>query len=246
MPSASVRGGVAAASCVVALTGLTACQTTQETAALKAISSARQLDDHPVTVTKSNPQVKVTEVTLLRGKSGSAVAVGLRNAGKKPVNDLPISVGVTQSGKQVLLNEKAGGQYFKNHAPALAPGKSTTFVFTTDDKLKDAAAPFARVGFPAKKPPTVAHRIPVVKVTEVRATKGPSPSVTVSLENTTGRPQYQITAYAWSEKKGRYVAAGRSGTTDLGTHDTDNLTIPLIGDADPSAVKFAAPATIFN
>lgn len=247
-PSRHIRTGAGLASCAVALAGLTACQTTQQTAAMRAIDSQRQRsDDFRVRVTEENPQVQVVRTDLVTSKKGTAIAVDIRNAGSKPVNDLPITVGVLQGGKQVLLNEKPGS-YWKNHAPAIGPGKTTTWVFATEDKLKGATKPFAKVGLPIKHPPTTAtEALPVITVHQlgVEGKKG-ARSVKVSVHNTAPHPQYGMTVYAWATKGGRTVLAGRSGATDLSTGDTDTLTIDLIGDASPSAIRLSAPPTIFN
>ncbi len=243
-----IRTGAGVASCAVALAGLTACQTTQQTAALRAIDSQRQRsDDYRVRVTEENPQVRVVRTDLVRSKKGTAIAVDIRNNGPKPVNDLPISVGVEQEGKEVFLNEKPGS-YWKNHAPAIDPGKTTTWVFTTEDKLTGAKRAFAKVGLPIKHPPTTATAaLPVLAVRQlgVDGKKG-AQRVKVAVHNTAPDPQYGMTVYAWSTKGGRTVLAGRSGATDLSTGDTDTLTIDLIGDASPGEIRFSAPPTIFN
>lgn len=235
------------ASCVVALTGLTACQTTQETAALKAIDSARQrADDFPVVVKQQNPDVTITSTDLIRSKAGSAVVVVFRNDGAKAVNDLPISVGVVDKGKRMLLNKRPGS-YYKNHAPAIGPGEDGTWVFTTDDPLKKARKPFALIGLPPKNPPTVAETVPILEVSRAGFTRSNGGAeVKALISNTTGGPQYGLTVYAWARQGGRIVAAGNSGATDLSTDDSDTVKIDLVGEADPASIELSAPATIFD
>ena len=115
---------------------LAACNTTQQTAARLKVRSKRLLADRrPIEVSGKAPGVKVLRASLLRGTGGAAVAVALRNNGPKPINDLPLEVGLDRGGHFVPLNRKPTS-YFQAHAPALAPGENGTWVFTTHERAR--------------------------------------------------------------------------------------------------------------
>src|SRR5580704_14774199 len=73
-----------------------------------------------VVVTRSDPNITVLGVSMLRGAAGAAVAVSVRNDSRNPVSDLPINVGVkTAAGKVAYLNREAELPYFQTHIGGL-------------------------------------------------------------------------------------------------------------------------------
>ena len=101
MPSAeriTTRLAVGAGVCLLLVGALAACNTTQQTAARLKVRSKRLLADRrPIEVTGEAHGVKVLRASLLRGAAGTAVAVDLRNSGPKPINDLPLEVGLDEA-----------------------------------------------------------------------------------------------------------------------------------------------------
>jgi hypothetical protein len=236
---------MALALCPLLALGLVACETTQEKAARLAVRSDRKSDRKPIQVRRVDHQVKVVRVSLVRGSGGAAVAVTLRNTGSTPVNDLPILVGVKTAGGEQPLNADGHLPYFQAHAPAIAPGEETTWVFTTEDDLASAQSAYAKVGQPPSSPVTTASRVPALSVhTDSHSSGGETVHATVS--NGTGLPQYDLAVYAWADKGGHLVAAGHAQISDLNEGDSSTVKVALIGDPKGADVHVAAPPTIFQ
>ena len=88
-----------------------------------------------------------------RGRT--AVVVELRSRARTPLTDVPIAVGVrTRGGKALALNGGRDLDWFETHVAALAPGATTTWVFTARRRVPAGARAYARVGVPTSKPAT--------------------------------------------------------------------------------------------
>src|ERR1700680_2794580 len=122
-------------------------ETTQEKNARATLQAERLVAARSsVHVTRSTPQVGVLGVTMVRSRSGTAVAITMRNDSDRPISDLPVSVGVrTRSGHVEYLNRQPELPYFQTHVAGLGPGASTTWVLSTRHHAP-AGRPFARVG----------------------------------------------------------------------------------------------------
>ncbi len=210
MPSASVTFTLLAMSSLLVVGALVGCTTTQQTATWLHIRSERELDRRkPIDVKQADPEVHVVRSSVVRGAGGTALAVNLRNQGSEPVNDLPLAVGVKAPGANATyLNDQGHLPYFEAHAPALAPGEETTWVYTTTKALPAGSA-VARVGV-AASPPTKASRVPELEVADVSSSQAkpekgkPPPQATIEAEiaNDTGMTQYDVAVYVWAEKGG--------------------------------------------
>ena len=254
MPSASVTITLLAMSSLLAAAALVGCTSTQQTATWLHIRSERELDRRKaIDVKQADPGLHVVRSAVIRGAGGTAIAVDLRNQGSKPVNDLPLAVGVkTPRGETTYLNDQGHLPYFEAHAPALAPGQEGTWVYTTTRALPAGSA-VARVGV-AASPPTTASRVPELEITgvstsEAKREKGKPPSpatVEAEIDNDTGMTQYDVAVYAWAEKGGRYVAAGGGTAGDLDAGEGTTVKLELVGDPDGAEVHVAAPPTIFQ
>jgi hypothetical protein len=228
----------AAVSLVALATAVSGCATTQDANKRASIQADRTLASRkPLVLRGSDPQVQVVRTSVVTGIDGSAVVVVLRNRGDAPVNDLPIEVG--QRGKGPL-NARPNVPYFQSHAPAIAPGAETTWVYVTKDKVTGSA--YARVGAPAAGAPE-AGDIPELDVSD---SDPRDDSVVAKVENGTGIPQYGLDVYAVAQKGGRYVAAGRASVTHLGVDQSTDLRLNLIGDAKGSRIQIYAPPTLFE
>lgn len=117
--------------CVVLLALLVAgCESTQSKSARLQKSSKGQLSSGKgVVVKKENPDVKVIATSTLKDKNGEAVVVHLRNTGKAPLANLPISVKLAdQSGKAVYTNTTPGLEAALAHVAFLNPGQELYWV----------------------------------------------------------------------------------------------------------------------
>jgi hypothetical protein len=237
---------VAGATGLVALSALTGCQTTQDAAARIAVRNARILDSrHPVQVSQANPDVKVLKTAVVTDGDGTAVLARFRNTGKRALNDLPVSVTVrSASGKSVRLTQRPVS-YFQGHAPALAPDETATWVFTTKNKdAKGARSAKVVVGLP-QKPPAVASDVPQqLQISDLKPEGHGRFEVTVN--NTSGLPQYDLDVYAWAQRGGRYVGAGHTSVLHVGTGESTKVQLKLIGNPRGAQVHVSAPPTIFQ
>ena len=235
------------AACAIALVAAAGCgQTTQDQNQRLGLRAKRTVESRtPVEVRKPSPDVEVVRASVLRGEKESAVAVTLRNTGDQIVNDLPIVVGVRGSEGDEILNSSAETPYFQAHAPVLAPGEQTTWVYVAKDDLGDGDA-FARVGEPSDVL-AVAPATPEIGVSHKAKDpkKGP-PTVTVELDNANDFPQYDLEVYAWAEKGNRTVAAGRGVVEHISSNGAAELKLTLVGDPGNSEIQVQAPATFFE
>ena len=107
----SARTAILAATCIpLAATALAGCKTTQQLNDRKELWADRTVASRvPVHVAKQNPDVKVLSTSTLKDKNGEAVVVRMRNVGKQPLADLPVSVKLAdKGGKAVYTNTQPG------------------------------------------------------------------------------------------------------------------------------------------
>jgi hypothetical protein len=231
VPSAS-RALVA----VLALGGVTACDSTQNKNERAKLGATRILESRkPQRVTQANPNVAVTDVALVRGRRSAAIVVELRSRAAEPLTDVPIAVGV---GK-VTLNERRRLDWFQTHVPAIPAGGSVTWVFETRRPLKRPGRPFARVGVPQTPPISHAQSLPTINASS-------EPGGRVVVENDSDVPQYGLQVYALARDGGRYVAAGKASLEHLGTGGSKTVRVPLTGRPEECRLTVHAIPTIFQ
>jgi hypothetical protein len=218
---------------------LSGCATTQDANRRASIQADRTLASRrALELRGTDRDVRAVTTTVLNGKEGSAVVAVLRNRGSQPVNDLPIEVG-PEGGQPV--NARPNVPYFQSHAPAIAPGEETTWVYVSKDPLGSNRA-FVRVGAHPTPPLTTADHVSALDA----GGKGDGSSVKADVTNDTGVPQYDLDVYAVARTGGRMVAAGRANVEHLGVTESAHLTLPVIGDAKGAQVQIFAPQTLFQ
>ena len=229
---------------------LVGCATTQDEAARLQLNSARTRATQVSTrVTRTNPNITVQRVELLTGHRRSAIVVTLHNESQHPVSDLPISVGVTgHDGRKQYLNAASGLQYFLTHIPAVPAGGSLTWVFTTHRALASSSRPFALVG--SEVPPLV-PQLRVLPRIVAGAVGGVGrahavPEVRVVVHNASSIPQYGLQLYAFAQRSGRAVSAGRATIAHLAGQGTTTLNVALVGSARLGPITLEASPTVFG
>lgn len=240
---------------LISLTSLAAggCATTQQAAARLQLNDARiRAAEKPTRVSVAGGIVQVTRVALVRAGEGDAFIVQVRNPGSRAVTDLPISVGVT-AGRRTLPFLNAGSpleySYFDAHLPAVRPGGSLTWVYTTSRRLPAHARPFALVG---GRPTTVVPRwsgMPAVRaivLAPAATAGGGSGRVSVSVENLSAIPQYQLQVYAVARDGVRQTAAGSLTVPYLGANTSARLSLPLLGRGEHARLQVEALPTTFQ
>ena len=244
----SVRRASAACAATLPLAVvLTGCVSTQQIAARARLVSARVLAGQNVTeVVSANPGVTVGHVGLIQSRMGTAIVVPLRNNSSRTLTDLPISVGFHTAGEDRLyLNRAANLDYFENHVAAIGPHADSTWVFTTDRRVREGR-PFATVGL-AQLHPAAGEDLPRIGVSLRAGGSAPAGrTVEVSVSNRSGIPQYGLQVYVVAVRAGRDLGAGRAEVTHLGTHATATLSVALFGVAGRAALRLIAVPTIFS
>ena len=239
---------------VVAATALAGCSTTQQEAARLQLNSARiRSSQTPTEVTVPGHAVDVTRVARVVTGAATAFVVQVRNAGRRPVSDLPISVGVRVGGRRpiyVTRQSQLEFSYFDAHLPLVPAGGTLTWVYTTNRRLPRHARPFALVGQTPSNTAPHTNPLPVVRARAVTpspaaSAAGASP-LAVSLRNLSSVPQYQLQVYAVAEHAGRYVAAGSFTVPHLGSNASSRLKLPILGHIGNARLQIEAAPTIFQ
>jgi hypothetical protein len=221
----SVRNASLVVAGALALAG---CTTTQHEAQRERLDSARQRAALESTrVTTANTVVTATSVAEVRADGKTAFVVTIGNRGHRAVTDLPISVGYTRaSGASAFLNSAANLNYFESHLPAVRPGKSLVWVFTTDRTVPSGSRAFARIGLKRAVPALLAERVNIGVGYRYLPTMN---SLTVHLTNSTSVPQYQLQVYAYAKRDGHYVGAANATVMNLGAGTRRNIRLGLVG-----------------
>lgn len=228
---------------------LAGCSTTQQEAARLQLNSARiRASENAVRVTRSDPDVSVGSVVLIRGQAQSAILVVIRNATSTPLSDLTISVGLRAGARGPrYVNAIAGLTYFGAHLPAIPAGGVLRWVFVTSSRIPPRASAFARVGSPPAwaSMPAV---LPTVSAAPVRTLPaGPHASeLTVRVSNTSGMPQYQLPVYAYARRGARYLAAGSTIIAQLASGASTTLRLRLVGAVGSGSIGVQITPTIFQ
>jgi hypothetical protein len=219
---------------LLALSAVAGCDSTQNKNERAKLGATRELASRkPQRVTNPNPDVRVTGVSLVRGRSSTAIVVDLRSSATTPLTDVPISVGVGRR----YLNTRRGLAWFQTHVPAIAARGRATWVFASARRLKQADRPFARVG----RPTSISR---ATSLPSISAEAGPRGRVVV--RNTSSVPQYGLQVYALARAGGRYVAAGKAALDHLGTGTHKTVRLSMTGRARDVPLRVYAIPTIFQ
>jgi hypothetical protein len=246
--SASRFRGVAIATGALAVTlPLAGCTTTQHEAQRVQLESARQRASLKVTrVRGANATVAPTSVATVSAGGRTAFVVTVRNAGNRWVTDLPISVGYQRAdGTRTYLNASANLNYFQAHLPAIAAGRSLTWVYTVAHHAPPhGARPFAIVGTKPAAPARLTETNVRIELEVGHVTR--TGSVTVHLDNPSSVPQYQFQVYAYARQGSHYVAAGNLTVAELGGGAKQRVRIRMVGVVASANLHVEAIPTILQ
>jgi hypothetical protein len=217
------------------------CVTTQDRNARAKLSAERQIAARePLRLGARNAEVKVIRSALVRARGATAVVVELRSRARTPLTDLPIAVGVrTRGGKTLALNGGRNLDWFATHVAALAPGATTTWVFTARRRMPAGARASARVGVPLTKPTSKASSLPRLQASNLGGGR-------VRVRNASDVPQVDLPVYAVARVGGRYVAAGRASIPKLSGNSEATVAVPLIGTRNAPQTQVHVLPTIFE
>jgi hypothetical protein len=232
----AVLAGLAGAAVLLA-----GCVTTQDRNTRAKLSAERQIAARtPLRLGARNTEVEVVRSALVRTRGATAVVVELRSRARTPLTDLPIAVGVrTRGGKTPALNGGRNLDWFETHVAALAPGATTTWVFTARRRVPAGARAYARVGVPLTKPTSQASALPHLQASNLGRGR-------VRVRNDSDIPQVDLPVYAVARVGGRYVAAGRASIPKLSGNDEATVAVPLVGARDTPQTQVHVLPTIFE
>jgi hypothetical protein len=230
--------------------GLAGCATTMQEAARLQLNDARiRASQVPTRVTTAGHVLHVESVTTVTGGGRTAFVVRVTNPSRRPVSDLPISVGVRVRGRRPLYVNALSPlefSYFDAHLPVVPAGSTLTWVYTTHRHLPAAGRTFALVGAKPSPPAPAPARLPVIRATTGAAEARTGQGLNVVLQSLTTVPQYQLQLYAFAERRGRVVAAGNVTVAELGGQATRRLTLGLLGRPGSAPIRVEAHPTTFQ
>jgi hypothetical protein len=220
---------------------LAGCVTTQDRNARAKLSAERQIAARaPLRLGARNTEVEVVRSALVRARGRTAVVVELRSRARTPLTDLPIAVGVRIRGRKTpALNGGRNLDWFATHVAALAPGATTTWVFTARRRVPAGARAYARVGVPLAKPTSQASSLPRLQASDLGRGR-------VRVRNDSDVPQVDLPVYAVVRVGGRYVAAGHASIPKLRGNGEATVAVPLVGARNAPQPQVHVLPTIFE
>jgi hypothetical protein len=206
----SARPFAVACLAVLAISGLTACQSTQSRSAELEKEGAKQLlSGSGVEIRKESTEVKVTSTALLTDPNGSAVVVDLHNSSNENLVNVPILVDVRDAkGKSVYTNDIPGIEPALAAVPYVPAGGDVEWV---NDQVLASGRPKSvkvKVGVSSD---SYSGPLPEIEVSSPQIEGDPVSGIqaTGRVVNATGEEQERLLLYAIARKGGEVVAAGR-------------------------------------
>lgn len=238
---------LAAAIGLLVIGAATGCESSQDKSARLAAQSGPLTKQQGVTVTQTNPDVRVLGTAVITDENGSAVVVRLRNTSARAQVDVPVAVDVTDAaGKTVFTNATPGLQRTLTHAGLLPPRREAVWVndqvFATERPRKARA----KVGPPAgRAAPTAAATL---RVSGVRLIEDPASGLAAAgfVANTGTSDQRRVLLTGVARRGERIVAAGRGVVPRVRAGKRTRFRIFFIGDpkgADLSVTAEPSPST---
>jgi hypothetical protein len=242
-----VRRAAAGAVALLAVGGLTACQSTQDRSAELAKKAKHLSAGQKLVITKANPDVKVANTTVLKDANGAAVAIELRNTSAHEQAQVPIAIDVKGA---------HGNSLFRNDAPGLEPSLVTAplipshgdFVWVNDQvvttdqpKAVDAKVGLARLASPPRQLPRIEVDAATLKndpVSGIEATGG--------VTNRSKVVQRKLVLFAVARRGGTVVAAGRGQIRKLLPGRRMSYHIFFIGNPKGAKIDVTAPPSVLK
>jgi hypothetical protein len=201
---------------VLAVTSLTACQSTQDRSAqLEKEGAKTLLSESGLKIDKESTEVKVTSTTLLTDANGSAAVVDLHNSSGENLVEVPILIEVLDAkGKSVYKNDLPGIEPALAAVPYIPAGGDAEWV--NDQVLASGKPKSVRVKVGASTD-SYSGEMPDIEVSEPKVEGDPVSGLeaTGTVVNKTGVDQERLLLYAIGRKGGKVVAAGRGAIEHL-------------------------------
>jgi hypothetical protein len=238
------------AGAVLAATGLSACESTQDKAAKVRAEGDKFLQDrHGLKITTINKDVKVLGKTILHDANGTAVVVELENHGKADEAQVPIAIQLADAaGKKVFANDAPGLEPTLVSIPLLPRGKDS---FWVHNQILSAGTPktlAVKVGVPPKV--DVPAKPPHITLSNIKMDKDSDGAfVTGQVHNRSDVLQKRVTIFCVARKGGKIVAAGRAVVDKLppGTPKKPiRFSVYFIGNPAGATLDFTVPPVVLR
>jgi hypothetical protein len=245
-----VRTPAVIGAAVLAATALSACQSTQDKAAIVRKQGENALAGrHGLKITAINPDVKVLGKTILHDANGTAVVVELHNTGKQAEAQVPIGIELADAkGKKIFANDAPGLEPALVSVPLVRTGKDT---FWVHNQIIAATAPsklVVKVG--VAKSTDIPAQPPHITLSNIKLDKDDSGAfVTGVVHNRSKVTQKRITIFCVAKKGGRIVAAGRAVVDKLSPSPTPKpirFSVYFIGNPAGATLDFSVPPVVLK
>jgi hypothetical protein len=223
---------------------LTSCESTQDkSASLAKQGGARSAGQKGVVVTRQSSMVKVLSTAVVQDENGTAAIVTIRNATRRPLANLPISIDVRgRDGKSAFKNDDPGLEPSLVTAPLLGPGTRMLWVNDQVPLTEGARSVRAKVGDPRARSP---KKVPRIAVGRPSLSEDPVSGIAARgfVTNRSRVEQRKLVVSAVAQRGRKVVAAGRAQIKRLQPDKRARYTIFFIGNPRGAKLEVAAPPT---
>lgn len=242
-----IRWPLTLALAVLAVSVLTACESTQDKARkLQEQGAALVASQKPLTIDQPSKEVKVLNTTLLGDENGDAIVVEVQNTSKETLINVPILVELRDAkGNMIFKNDTFGIEPSLNHIPVLKPGETFDWV---NDQLAPSGEPKSAkvtVGVTTEKPPA---QLPEIEVEPPTLNNNPlGAEAEGKVTNKSQIDQRKLVLFAVARSGGKVVAAGRGQLKALKVGARPGkYNIFFIGDPAGGEVTVKAPPSVLQ
>lgn len=229
---------------VIAIGGLSGCQTTAEhSAELEKSAKHERLALQGVSVSREDRSVRVLGSTVVHSSAGTAVVVRLRNTSKHALVNAPIEITVRDAKAGVLFqNNQPGADPALARVSLLEAGRETVWV---DDQVQAAGAPVSASAVVGRGAPA-SGSVPRMSVSGTKASgEGEEAGATGTVTNGSKVAQAHLVVYAVARRGRRIVAAGRAVLPEVAPGASVPFQAYFVGDPSGAKIEASAPPTTF-
>jgi hypothetical protein len=231
---------------MLAVAGLSACESTQSRSAkLEEQGEKTLLVDSGLVIGKESKNVRVVSTSLLTDENGSAVVVDLHNDSDRDLVDVPILIEVLDAkGKSVYSNNIPGIEPALAAVPYMPANGDVQWV---NDQVLTAGRPKSAKVKVGADSGSFSGPLPQVDVSPPRLSGDPVSGIeaTGDVVNRTGEEQGRLLLYVVARSGGRVVAAGRGAIEHLKASTKPlHYDVFFIGDPRGAALDVSAFPTL--
>lgn len=225
---------------------LAGCETTaQKSARLEKANKGKLQAEKGVSVTKSDPKIKVGTPVIIEDEFGMAAVAEIKNTGRQAVVKPPIELVVEDgNGKEVFRNDTPGLDPALVSVAALPAGGEGFFVYDQLAIETDVAKAKAKVKVGAGKRTSKTARLPefLIDKTEFERDQDGN-TITGRVTNKSNVDQKRLVLYGVGKRDGKIVAAGTAQIERLAAGKAANFQMFFVGDPRGLRIETFVPPT---